>query len=455
MAKNSKRSSIVCNKFSPNEEIEVKILKKLFSYDTVNEFSSIELTYMVASRARSTGLNLIGAVIPGMEELYVRSLNYTRKPLTIASLIKKMKKEDIKEWREYINSIKEPDAYFVEIEVHDIRNKRDFPLLSRKNDDGIRIFSNDIIGKKIFVDKYTLEDLIKFQDIDYEIIRGYYYNEGRNTTIKTFIKNLFDERLKKKKEKNPIQEVYKLIMNAFYGKLIMKPIEHDFKFIYGKENLDKHLQYHFNSIDQFTKITEGLFLIKECRSIMEHFSMPHCGAEVLSISKRIMNEVMCLAEDMGIEIYYQDTDSMHIDARLDQNGLSGIEKLSSEYFRIYGRELVGKNLGQFHSDFDYKSDVPPISVESIYLGKKSYCDRIQVVNDGNKEYVFHPRLKGIPNKCLEIEAQKKYDGDIINMYADLLEHNPIEFDLLEVCKFKFENNFTTVNNKEFKRLISF
>ena len=30
------------------------------------------------------------------------------------------------------------------------------------------------------------------------------------------------------------------------------------------------------------------------------------------MSKRIMNEVMCLAEDLGLNIYYQDTDSMHI-----------------------------------------------------------------------------------------------------------------------------------------------
>ena len=38
----------------------------------------------------------------------------------------------------------------------------------------------------------------------------------------------------------------------------------------------------------------------------------HCGVEVLSMSKRIMNEVMCLAEDIGIDIYYQDTDSIHL-----------------------------------------------------------------------------------------------------------------------------------------------
>ena len=32
-----------------------------------------------------------------------------------------------------------------------------------------------------------------------------------------------------------------------------------------------------------------------------------------------MNEVMCLAEDLKIPIYYQDTDSMHIvDSRLSE-----------------------------------------------------------------------------------------------------------------------------------------
>lgn len=45
---------------------------------------------------------------------------------------------------------------------------------------------------------------------------------------------------------------------------------------------------------------------------------------ILDMSKRIMNEVMCLAEDLKINIYYQDTDSMHIEA-------DKIEKLSDEF----------------------------------------------------------------------------------------------------------------------------
>jgi hypothetical protein len=56
------------------------------------------------------------------------------------------------------------------------------------------------------------------------------------------------------------------------------------------------------------------------------------------MSKRIMNEVMCLAEDLGIQIYYQDTDSMHI--KVDD-----IARLAEHYVAKYGRELIGKNLG--------------------------------------------------------------------------------------------------------------
>ena len=57
---------------------------------------------------------------------------------------------------------------------------------------------------------------------------------------------------------------------------------------------------------------------------------------ILSISKRIMNEVICTAEDNNIEIYYQDTDSMHI-------GLDDIKRLSELYLEKYGRVLTGKN----------------------------------------------------------------------------------------------------------------
>ena len=53
-------------------------------------------------------------------------------------------------------------------------------------------------------------------------------------------------------------------------------------------------------------------MVKTHKTIDDHFVPIQAGIEVLSWSKRIMNEVMCLAEDLGIDIYYEDTDSMHL-----------------------------------------------------------------------------------------------------------------------------------------------
>ena len=63
------------------------------------------------------------------------------------------------------------------------------------------------------------------------------------------------------------------------------------------------------------------------------------------MSKRIMNEVIYLAEDLGINVYYQDTDSIHIEN-------DKIELLEREFKKKYGRNLRGGELDQFHPDFD-------------------------------------------------------------------------------------------------------
>lgn len=58
-----------------------------------------------------------------------------------------------------------------------------------------------------------------------------------------------------------------------------------------------------------------------------------------------MNEVVCLAYDLNIPIYYQDTDSMHIKK-------DPLIKLSYSFRELYKCELIGSYIGQYHSDFD-------------------------------------------------------------------------------------------------------
>ena len=347
------------------------------------------------------------------------------------------------------NLMKEWSGYFVEIEITGLKTERHFPLLSIKNKKGIREYTNDVIGKKFFVDKYKLEDLVEFQGISYKVIRGYYFDEGRNNKINGLMEKLFNERVIKKKEKNPIQEVYKLIMNAFYGKLIMKPIEKDIKFVYGVPEFQKFYNYHYNKITKIVKLNDRIHMVHMKKPIINHFSMPHCGSEVLSYSKRIMNEVMCLAEDIGATIYYQDTDSMHI---LEDQ----IKPLESAYRQKYGRELIGKNMGQFHCDFDFESNTVPVAVESIFLGKKSYIDKVEITSGENNDisYEHHVRCRGIPSTML-FKKSDQLKKNIFELYEDLYDEKKYEVDIVECCKFKSNDNFTTTNNESFIRTLYF
>jgi hypothetical protein len=145
----------------------------------------------------------------------------------------------------------------------------------------------------------------------------------------------------------------------------------------------------------------------------------------LSMSKVIMNEVMCLAEDIDADIQYTDTDSMHIDFdKVDStNGI-----LQNAFREKYGRELVGNQLGQFHVDFeDLAKDGGEVSAkESYFLGKKTYIDEL-TDEQGNKGY--HIRMKGIPGKCIDAKVKDEYDGDPLLLYKDLYEGKPVTFDL--------------------------
>ena len=114
--------------------------------------------------------------------------------------------------------------------------------------------------------------------------------------------------------------------------------------------LDNFVDKHYNRIGYYEELYGGSddykkYKVKLEKGINEHFNNAHCGVEVLAMSKRIMNEVMCLAEDNHLDIYYQDTDSMHIKQK-------DIDVLATKFCEIYDRELIGKSMGQFHTDFD-------------------------------------------------------------------------------------------------------
>lgn len=349
--------------------------------------------------------------------------------------------------------LKNQDGYFVEIKINKINKRRGFSLISKINNEGIRDFNNDYKNEKFIVDKITLEDWIEYHNINFEVLKGYYFNEGFNTKIKEKIKYIFEERLRLKKENNPSQLVFKLIMNSSYGKTIQKPIDNETKIFKSYEECIHYVKINYNYIKEFFNITNSnLWIVKVSKPINTHFSRPHIGSTILSMSKRIMNEVMTTAEDNGYMIYYTDTDSIHLHTE-------DIPKIQNIFNKKYGRELIGKNMGQFHTDFDLKGAKKDIySKNLIILGKKCYMD--ELIGKNEKDEIvkgFHLRMKGVPNSTILYEC-KKLNISPLEMYERLYNGEKQSFDLLESgnrCQFKQSNNYSMYSVNEFTRTLQF
>ena len=164
-----------------------------------------------------------------------------------------------------------------------------------------------------------------------------------------------------------------------------------------------------------------------------------------------MFEVMTLAEDLDIDMYYTDTDSIHIDNYK-------INYLGEEFRKKYNRELIGNGLGQFHTDFDLDGAVGDIiASESVFLGKKCYIDKITGKDKDGKELVdYHIRMKGVNSSCIRVKANEEYNGDLVQLYEDLYKGKKIEFDLLTGgVSFQLNKDMTIKSRKKFTRAIQF
>ena len=105
--------------------------------------------------------------------------------------------------------LKQQAGYFVRTKIIKLNKHLDFPLTSKINEDrGVRDFINEVDNEIIYIDKVGLEDLITFHEAEFEIIDGYYYDQGRNNKINHVIKDLYNLRLKLKQDKNSSTDCY-------------------------------------------------------------------------------------------------------------------------------------------------------------------------------------------------------------------------------------------------------
>ena len=369
---------------------------------------------------------------------------------------------------------------------------------------------------------------------------------SKHSKIQDVMQELFNARLKYKSEGNPLEGVIKLLLNSVYGKTIQKPTtkkinyvrvlvnneidlnekpEHVRNYIikeynrfvenyrlklddmYSNDEITKDeydskvnsieklvtinddgifkcyysplitfVENNKNKIIGMNKVNNNMYRIETIEQIEQHKSFNHVGVQILSMSKRIVNEVICTAQDLGFKVYYQDTDSIHID-------YANIPKLSEEFKRKYGRDLIGKGLGQFHSDFEpckikngEKPDVT-LALLTIINGKKNYIDvkfnpacyfeKFDKDKDYNicldKKYHeeldvediinnYHIRNKGI-NKSGVVSTSEELNVSCPELYLKIFNNERIKFNLSKARpSFQFTKKLTVVS-KELNRFV--
>ena len=93
-------------------------------------------------------------------------------------------------------------------------------------------------------------------------------------------------------------------MNSFYGKTIERLHEED---LHTMINKDEALRKVENNLSNFHSMTRqgDLYEVKLSKiSSINDYAYTYVGMLILDMSKRIMNEVMVLAEDLEIDMYY-------------------------------------------------------------------------------------------------------------------------------------------------------
>lgn len=340
------------------------------------------------------------------------------------------------------------DGFFAEVEIGRVGRALDFPLLAAPGDSGVMVYSND--PGTYMVDDITLRNIIESHRVDpadIRVVRGYYYNEGKNYRIRTVIQHLFNERLRLKREGNPLEQAYKLLMNSCYGKSIMKPIMEEVV-VATHQEFQRLLNEHGCETLSYRQ-AGSRFIMNVSKNIVSAVGFPAFGVHVLAMSKLIMSEVMVTAQDLGIDVYYTDTDSIHLRSE-------AIPRLAAAFEEKYGRELIGKKLGQFHTDFPNHpvTGNPTTSRRFIGVGKKAYVD--ELVDPTTGAITYHMRLKGIPQDTIVKTADALFEGDIIKLYEHLYKGNSVPFDLLNGrVSFALNSDLTYSTRDKFERIVRF
>lgn len=246
---------------------------------------------------------------------------------------------------------------------------------------------------------------------------------------------------------------------------------------------DKYVLRNFQEIEEIRALpkldsqpednkNQARYLIKKTRAVGSYFNRAQVASVMYAYSKRIMNEVIYLAEDNGMKVYYTDTDSMFF----DKEHLPLLEKL---YKEKYNKELiidtsdlgVGRDvseevrdqikhakLGSFHSDFDVRETKDSDTwARGVFIGKKSYFLNVEYTSSETLKPAIKKsvKMKGVPENSVN-EYFRAHNTNFDEVADRLFNGEELEFDLVtNQVRFDMNDKFQYKNKAKFTRKVKF
>jgi hypothetical protein len=282
-------------------------------------------------------------------------------------------------------------------------------------------------------------------------VRRHVRFDGWNPRINEVIREMFALRLRYKKEGNPLQLVYKLAMNASYGKTILKPSPTKTVILPTGPFAEAFIAKKRHNIADSASVGRHTFF--RCHvAVGTHKNAAHVGSFILAQSKKIMNAVIAAGIAAGVPILYTDTDSLIIAA----DHIGKFAAMST----LDGQPLIGTAMGQFHSDLASDRIAGEIrGTRGIFVGKKAYIIVLEGSDkDGNPvvDDQTHVRLKGVPNSAI-VAAAAEMGTTNVGVFEKLYAGEMVGFDLLAGgrAKFKYDAARTVANVSQFVRRVAF
>ncbi|KKM62431.1 hypothetical protein LCGC14_1521730, partial [marine sediment metagenome] len=376
-----------------------------------------------------------------------------------------------------LNKLSQYDYSSLQIYIYGVNRTIKMPIISIKVKK-INNYDDSYVGI-YYCDINELKALIVYQNIIWSLVRGYYFDEGRNNRLSEVVTRMCNLRNTLRSQKNGMQAMIKELNNSgFFGRMIMKPIRSNYIIIYMEENLKNYINRYNKFIKYWIKISSFMYMVKTIKSISTHYAMVHGGNNVLSQSKMDIYLVRDICDKNGIIYLYGDTDSLHVEH-------AKLHILELEYKKQTGRELIEKEIiGQYSSDYKfdklikkgggkfkymkgYDNMIIPIASSSYYIWKKVYINQINItypeVEYYNlvKQIYYHIRCKGIGGDALVkgivpiLEIHKQIDP--MKIYELMYQGIVCLYDVVKGGRisFQYKNDLTVCTRNNYYRIMHY